>query len=298
MKIYFLNSRELDSFSSLFLNVIPFRVCVSIAVKKKLWISHLANQTIRLVMMMMMARWTLYVDCILIEVSAINSKMNDNKMKMQSHVYDYNPCPMSSYRNDDDFICFFLSVYNLKILSNKTKNENEKPLSIYNNNNNKVINEMTIFFSVSIWKHTTNNTHHHFQYVLITHYSRIALVHNDHHHYEPENDENQDGKYIQAIAAVISKRTVFFLSYWQILTKYNIVEMFPCFFLVCLFFFIAFIYIAHLNQRKILFFLFRPTVVFNLEWWRKIHLLTILVPFRFLDPHVLNDKDSEMMIRD
>lgn len=76
--------------------------------------------------------------------------MNDNKMKMQSHVYDYNPCPMSSYRNDDDFICFFLSVYNLKILSNKTKNENEKPLSIYNNNNNKVINEMTIFFSVSI----------------------------------------------------------------------------------------------------------------------------------------------------
>lgn len=36
MKIYFLNSRELDSFSSLFLNVIPFRVCVSIAVKKKI----------------------------------------------------------------------------------------------------------------------------------------------------------------------------------------------------------------------------------------------------------------------
>lgn len=192
---------------------------------------------------------------------------------------------------------FFLSVYNLKILSNKTKNENEKPLSIYNNNNNKVINEMTIFFSVSIWKHTTNNTHHHFQYVLITHYSRIALVHNDHHHYEPENDENQDGKYIQAIAAVISKRTVFFILLTnsdEIQYSGNVSMFFPCVSI----FFIAFIYIAHLNQRKILFFLFRPTVVFNLEWWRKIHLLTILVPFRFLDPHVLNDKDSEMMIRD
>lgn len=89
--------------------------------------------------------------------------------------------------------------------------------------------------------------------MLITHYSRIALVHNDHHHYEPENDENQDGKYIQAIAAVISKRTVFFILLTnsdEIQYSGNVSMFFPC---VSIFFYCIHLYSTFESKKNFIF---------------------------------------------